>query len=116
MRATFAAFSESMVNTTTMLVHTKALVSAFLCQGQNGAQNARYIGEISWEASSKITTGSLQLRSQGVVDIFTLYRLCGPLPLRQNPSQEVGGSDRRPSLCEVAGLIVSSAHSKGQQH
>jgi len=34
MRATYAVFSKSMLNTTTMLVLTRALTKAFLCRGQ----------------------------------------------------------------------------------
>jgi hypothetical protein len=61
MRANYAVFSKSLLNTTSMLVLTKALIKTFLCLGQSGPQEARFVDEMSWEASSTITTDSLQL-------------------------------------------------------
>jgi hypothetical protein len=61
MRATYAVFSKSILNTTTMLVLIRALIKAFLCLGRSGPKEARFVDEMSWEASSTITTDSLQL-------------------------------------------------------
>jgi hypothetical protein len=79
MRDTFAAFSGSMVNTTTILIHTRALISVLLCQGQNGAQKAQYVDEMSWGTASTITTGSLHLRFLAMDRIFTPYGMLNKL-------------------------------------
>jgi hypothetical protein len=44
---------------------------------------------LPYGASSTITTGSLQLRSQGVVDIFTLYRVSGSRSNSLHPPVEL---------------------------
>jgi hypothetical protein len=44
--------------TTTTLDHTKGSANTFLCHGQDEAQKVQYVGEMSWEVSFMITTGS----------------------------------------------------------
>jgi hypothetical protein len=58
-----------------MLVLTRASTKAFLCLGQSGPQEARFVDEMSWEASSTITTDSLQLWYLAQDRIFAPYRL-----------------------------------------
>jgi len=66
-----------MINTTTMLAHTKGSVRDFLFQFQdeNRTEMVQYGGEISWEASSTITKDSLLLRFIPMVRFFIPYRL-----------------------------------------
>jgi hypothetical protein len=75
MSSIFIAFSKGMVNTTTMLIHTRGLVRDFLyqCQGENREQKIRYVDKIFLGASSTITTDSLHLRFFATNRIFTLY-------------------------------------------
>jgi hypothetical protein len=65
-----------MVNTTTMLVHTRELVRDFLYQYQdeNREQKVGYVDEIFLGVSSTITTYSLHLRFLPMDRIFTPYR------------------------------------------
>ena len=78
MKITFSVFRKSMINTTTMLALIKGSARDFLYpfQDENKTEMVQYGGEISWEASSTITKGSLLLRFIPMVRFFTPYRVC----------------------------------------
>jgi hypothetical protein len=78
-KTTFTAFSKGMVNTTLILVHTRILVSAFLClwEDQNEAQKVQFVNEMPSGTSSTIATGSLHLLVLAMDKIFIPYRILG---------------------------------------
>jgi hypothetical protein len=61
--------------TTTTLDHTKGSTNTFLGYGQDEAQKGQYVGEMSWDVSSMITTGSPHFWFLASDEIFTPYKL-----------------------------------------